>query len=461
MKFRHGLLLGAAFAAGIAFGPAAGMLERQFGVALVPAALAQDGNRAEINRLLSLFGNVFERIRQEYVQPVDDRDLIENAIGGMVSGLDPHSVYLNEKAFRDSQVSDAGRFGGLGLELTQEGGFVRVISPIDDTPASKGGVLAGDLILAINGTSLQGLTLGDAVDKLRGAPDTKVSVTVKHEGVDKPVEIPLVREIIHTQLIKSHLVDNNIAYIRITTFGDNTEGLMRKAFEDLKQQAGGKLAGVVLDLRNNPGGLLDQGIGVAGDFINQGEIVSLRARHKEDSESWQAKNAAIVGSLPVVVLINGGTASAAEIVAGALQDQHRAILLGNRSFGKGSVQTLFPLQGNGAMRITTARYYTPSGRSIQGLGITPDVVVSSQRMTGPQFTPNREADLKGSLANTGGAPNEVKEAKTVLPAIAKDIPKIPPEGWPVFDPNKPATDFQLQQAVRLLRAMPADQAAVR
>ena len=373
MKLRTGLLLGVAFGAGVAFGPASGFLGHQFGFQFLPYAFAQDAGRAETYRLLTLFGDVFERVRAEYVEPVNDRDLVENAINGMLTGLDPHSNYMNAKAFRDMQVQTRGEFGGLGIEVTQDNGFIKVISPIDDTPASRAGIKPGDLILALDGQTVQGLTLNDAVDKMRGPPNSKIKLTIRREGVDTPLDMALTREVIHIQVVKSHLEGNDIGYIRVTSFNEQTDSGLRKALADLKQQAGDKLHGIVLDLRNNPGGLLDQAVAVSDDFIDQGEIVSTRARHPEDSQRWNAKGGDITNGLPMVVLINGGSASASEIVAGALQDHQRAILLGTRSFGKGSVQTVIPLPGNGAMRLTTARYYTPSGRSIQGLGITPDV----------------------------------------------------------------------------------------
>jgi carboxyl-terminal processing protease len=462
MKLRTGLLLGAAFTAGVAIGPVSGELERQFGLSIFPSAVAQDGGRAETYRLLSLFGDVFERVRAEYVEPVNDRDMVENAINGMLTGLDPHSNYMNAKSFRDMQVQTRGEFGGLGIEVTQENGYIRVISPIDDTPASRAGVKAGDLILALDGKTVQGLSLNEAVDKMRGSPNSKISLTIKRNGVDTPIELSMNREVIHIQVIKSRLEGGDIGYIRVTSFNEQTDAGLRKAFTTLKQQSGDKLRGIVLDLRNNPGGLLDQAVSVSDDFIQQGEIVSTRARHTEDSQRWNAKDGDITGGLPVVVLINGGSASASEIVAGALQDHRRAILLGTRSFGKGSVQTVIPLPGNGAMRLTTARYYTPSGRSIQGLGIAPDVEVQSSRTEAPHFGPEREADLKGALSNTGGTPpDQGPPARTDLPPMARDIPKLPPEGAPAFDPTKPETDFQLQQALALVRAMPATKRASR
>jgi carboxyl-terminal processing protease len=460
MKFRSGLLLGAVFVAGVAFTPVLGAIEGRFGVSFLPVALAQDANRAETYRLLALFGDVFERIRAEYVEPTNDREMVENAINGMLTGLDPHSNYMNAKQFQDMQVQTRGQFGGLGIEVTSEGGYIRVISPIDDTPAMRAGVKAGDLIVALDGKTVQGLSLNEAVEKMRGAPASKISITIKRSGVDNPIELSMQREIIKIQVVKSHL-ENDIAYIRITSFSESTDTDLRKAFAALKQQAGDKLKGVVLDLRNNPGGLLDQAVAVGDDFISQGEIVSTRARHAEDSQRWNAKDGDITSGLPIVVLTNGGSASASEIVAGALQDHHRAVIVGTRSFGKGSVQTVIPLPGNGAMRLTTARYYTPSGRSIQGLGITPDIEVQASRDEPPHFGPEREADLKGAISNTGGTPTDVVMPRTDLPPVAKDIAKLPPETWPAFDAAKPETDYVLQQGLTVVRAMAVGKRAAR
>jgi len=462
MKLRTGLLLGATFVAGVLAGPTSAILAEQFGVQLLPVAWAQDSAHSETYRLLTLFGDVFERVRAEYVEPVNDKDLVENALNGMLTGLDPHSNYKNAKSFRDMQVQTRGEFGGLGIEVTQDNGFIKVISPIDDTPASRAGVKPGDLILALDGESVQGLTLNDAVDKMRGAPASKIRLTIKREGVENPLDLSLTREVIRIQVIKSHLEGNDIGYIRVTSFNEQTDSGLRKAFADLKAQAGDHLHGLILDLRNNPGGLLDQAVAVSDDFIAEGEIVSTRARHPEDSQRWNAKGGDITGNLPVVVLINGGSASASEIVAGALQDHRRAILVGTRSFGKGSVQTVIPLPGNGAMRLTTARYYTPSGRSIQGLGIQPDVDVQESRTEPPHFGPEREADLKGALHNTGGVANtDAPPPRTDLPPMVRDVPKLPPETWPVFDTLKTETDFQLQQALAVVRAMPLGKRAAR
>ncbi len=462
MKLRTGLLVGAAFAAGIAAGPASGYLDQVFGLDWpIAHARAQDNNRAETYRLLTLFGDVFERIRAEYVEPVNDRELIENAINGMLTGLDPHSSYMNSKSFRDMQVQTRGEFGGLGLEVTSENGIIRVVSPIDDTPAARAGVKAGDLITMLDGQTVQGLTLNEAVDKMRGPAGSQIHLTIKRDGVNTPIELAMQREVIRIQVVRSHL-EGDIGYIRLTSFNEQTDPGLRKAIQDLKQKAGGTLRGIVLDLRNNPGGLLDQAVSVSDDFLEQGEIVSTRSRHPEESQRWNSKSGDITGGVPLVVLINGGSASASEIVAGALQDHRRAVVVGTRSFGKGSVQTVMPLQGNGAMRLTTARYYTPSGRSIQGLGITPDIEVAASRTETPHFGPEREADLNKALRNQGGAPQPATPpARSDLPSVAKDVPKLPPEGFAAFDAAKPDTDFQLQQGLVVLRAMAVQRRAAR
>jgi carboxyl-terminal processing protease len=460
MKFRTGLLLGAAFTAGVVAGPVVGLMDNTFGWPIAHAR-AQDNRNAEMYRMLDLFSDVVERIRAEYVEPVNDKELIENAINGMLTGLDPHSSYMNAKAFKDMQVQTRGEFGGLGLEVTAENGIIKVVSPIDDTPASKAGVKAGDLITMIDGQTVQGLTLNEAVDKMRGAPGSAIKLTIKRENVNTPVELAMTREIIKIQVVKSHL-EGDIGYIRLSSFNEQTDPGLKKAIVDLKKQDP-NLKGYILDLRNNPGGLLDQAVYVSDDFLKEGEIVSTRARHPEESQRWFVKHGDITGGLPLVVLINGGSASASEIVAGALQDHHRAVIVGTRSFGKGSVQTVMPLPaGQGAMRLTTARYYTPSGRSIQGLGISPDIEVAASRTETPHFGPEREADLKGALQNQGGTPPTTgAAARTDLPPIASSIPKLPPEGWPAFDPTKPDTDFQLKEAVAVANSMATQQRAAK
>ena len=460
MTFRSGLLLGAAFAAGLAVVPASHFI----GPALPGLGFAQaqaQSSNAEDYRLLALFADVFERVRADYVDPVHDKKLIENALNGMLSGLDPHSNYMNAKEFGDMQVQTRGEFGGLGLEVTQDNGIIKVVSPIDGTPAARAGLKPGDLITALDGKTVEGLTLTQAVDRMRGPPGSAITLTVKRQGVDKPLEVAMHREVIHIKVVRSRLI-GHVAYIRLTSFDEQADPELRKALAKLKTEAKGDLQGIVLDLRNNPGGLLDQAVAVANDFIDRGEIVSTRARDPRDSQRWDAKPSGdISGGLPMVVLINGGSASASEIVAGALQDHHRAILVGSRSFGKGSVQTVIPLgHDQGALRLTTARYYTPSGRSIQSLGITPEVEVRSSRVQQAHFGPEHEADLNHVLKNQGGTQTPANVApRSDIPAVAKQIGKLPPENWPKFDAKNPATDYQLQQGLVVLRGMETQHAS--
>ena len=442
-------LVAAAFLAGAVVGP------------VTIQAIAQEGGRAETYRLLNLFGDVFERIRAEYVEPVNDRDVIENAINGMLQGLDPHSSYMNPRSFRDMQVQTRGEFGGLGIEVTQENGYVKVISPIDDTPAARAGVRPGDLITHLNGTSTQGLTLQEAVEQMRGERGTSLRLTIRREGEARPIELSLTRDVIRPQVARFRLEGNDIAYIRLSSFNEQTEGAMRRAMTQMRQQAGGNLRGLILDLRNNPGGLLDQAVQVADDFLDQGEIVSTRARRTEDAQRWNARAGDIAQGLPMVVLINGGSASASEIVAGALQDHRRAIVLGTKSFGKGSVQTVMPIPGQGAIRLTTARYYTPSGRSIQATGIEPDIEVLAIRPDANTAQRDREADLRRALRNEGEGRAQQQQAAPPLPplnlpaGVQERVTRLPPEGAPAFDPTKPETDYQLQQAVGFVRAWAA------
>ena len=350
---------------------------------------------------LSLFGDVFERVRSEYVEEVDDKTLIEYALNGMLSNLDPHSSYLSEEKFKDMRVETSGEFGGLGIEVTMENGLVKVVSPIDDTPAYRAGIQAGDYIVKIDEDAVMGMTLSEAVDKMRGKVGSTIDLSIARKGEESQMEITLVRDIIQIKSVR-HEIEGNVGYIRVTTFSQKTAPGVRKAINEISKELGDNLIGYVLDLRNNPGGLLNQAIEVADVFLDKGEIVSQRGRYEEDTERNNATPGDMTNGLPIVVLVNGGSASASEIVAGALQDHKRGIIMGTQSFGKGSVQTVMPLPGNGAMRLTTARYYTPSGRSIQAKGITPDIIVELAKVESLQSRQLRESDLRGALDRNNG-----------------------------------------------------------
>jgi carboxyl-terminal processing protease len=371
-------------------------------------------------KYLELFGDVFERVRKDYVEEVSDQELLENAINGMLTSLDPHSGYLPAKNFQDMQEQTKGEFGGLGIEVTMEGGFVKVVSPIDETPAARAGVQPGDFIVAIDGKPVLGLSLNEAVDKMRGPVDTAITITVRRQGVD-PFDLKMNRAVIRIQSVR-HRVEGDIGYLRVTSFNEQTQTGLETAVRDIKTKLGPRLKGYVLDLRNNPGGLLDQAVSVSDSFLDHGEIVSTRTRRAEDTQRFNAKPGDLADGKPMVVIVNDGSASASEIVAGALQDHGRAILLGTKSFGKGSVQTIIPLgRGESAMRLTTARYYTPSGRSIQALGIEPDIEVQQAQVTRTaQGFRRAEADLRGALSND----------TLVDPATGQAKPNAPPPGAP-------------------------------
>ena len=377
---------------------------------------------ADTYRQLNLFGDVFERVRADYVEKPDDSKLVELAINGMLSGLDPHSSYMDPKSFRDMQVQTRGEFGGLGIEVTMEDGLVKVVAPIDETPAAKAGVMANDIITHLDDEAVQGLTLNQAVEKMRGPVNTKIKLKIVRKGQDKPIEVTIMRDIIRVRSVRSHGEGDDVGYIRITQFNEQTTDGLKKAITDLSTQLGAdKIKGYVVDLRNNPGGLLDQAISVSDTFLEKGEIVSTRGRNAEETQRFNARPGDLTKAKPVIVLINGGSASASEIVAGALQDHKRATLIGTRSFGKGSVQTIIPLgAGNGALRLTTARYFTPSGRSIQAKGITPEIEVLQDV---PDELKTRNTDTKGEASLRGHLKAEGDEAtgsQSYVPPDEKD-----------------------------------------
>ena len=350
---------------------------------------------------LSLFGDIFERIREKYVEEVNDEDLIRAAINGMLTSLDPHSSYLPPNDFDQMKVQTRGEFGGLGIEVTQEEGYVKVVSPIDDTPAFRAGIEAGDLITAVDGQSLLGLSLDEAVKLMRGPVGSEIVLTIFRETIEEPYDVTIIRDTIKPLVVR-HRLEGDTAYVRLTTFNDQTYRGLEKAIKEMTKEAGGikNINGFVLDLRNNPGGLLSQAIKVSDAFLDKGEIVSTRSKHKGEGDRFNAMRGDLAKGKPIVVIINGGSASASEIVAGALQDHRRAIILGTKSFGKGSVQTVMPLQGNGAIRLTTSRYYTPSGRSIQAVGVVPDILVEPRKASEDDENSKKtrsEASLRGSL----------------------------------------------------------------
>src|SRR6202167_2516031 len=372
-------------------------------------------------RQLNLFGDVFERVRADYVEKPDDAKLVESAINGMLAGLDPHSSYMDPKSFRDMQVQTRGEFGGLGIEVTMEDGLVKVVAPIDDTPAAKAGVMANDIITELDDEAVQGLTLNQAVDKMRGPVNTKIKLTIMRKGSDKPIEVTIVRDVIRVKSVRSHNEGDDVGYIRITQFNEQTTDGLKQAIDDLNTQLGAdKIKGYVIDLRNNPGGLLDQAISVSDTFLEKGEIVSTRGRNPDETQRFNARPGDMTKNKPLIVLINGGSASASKIVADALQDHKRATLIGTRSFGKGSVRTIIPLgAGNGALRLTTARYYTPSGRSIQAKGIVPDIEVLQDVPDDLKARTDTkgEASLRGHLKAEG---SEESGSQSYVPPDEKD-----------------------------------------
>ena len=405
---------------------------------LLPNSISAQDDKSETYRQLKLFGDVFERVRADFVEEVSDQELVESAIRGMLSDLDPHSSYLDAKSFQDMRFQTKGEFGGLGIEVTMDSGLVKVVSPIDDTPAYRAGVKAGDLISHLDGEQVLGLTLAEAVEKMRGPVNSDLVLTIRREGRE-PFDVTITRAIIKVQSVRQRVQDN-VGYLRITAFNEQTTPGVEKAISEIKVEAGDDLLGYVLDLRNNPGGLLDEAISVSDSFLNQGEIVSTRGRRSDDAQRFNARQGDLAEGLPIVVLINGGSASASEIVAGALQDHRRAIIMGTKSFGKGSVQTIIPLAGHGAMRLTTARYFTPSGQSIQATGIEPDIIVPQATIETVESGPRRrEADLRGALDNSGGTNGDGQgDAEKKAESDAEDA-----------EPD----DYQLARAIDLLRGL--------
>ena len=421
-----------------------------FTTQLAGPLIAQNASHdTSVYEQLDLFGDIFERIRAQYVEPVATDKLIEAAINGMLTSLDPHSSYLSAKDFEDMQVQTKGEFGGLGIEVTQEEGFVKVIAPMDDTPAADAGIQAGDFITHVNGEAISGLTLDQAVDMMRGPVGSEIIITIARQGTPEPFDVSIIRDTIKLTAVKGRVVGRAVV-LRITTFNDQTTSGLKAELQKGIEELGGaeNLEGVVIDLRNNPGGLLNEAISVSDAFLETGEIVSTRGRNPQDGERYNAKSGDLIEGKPIVILINGGSASASEIVTGALQDHRRAIVVGTKSFGKGSVQTLIPLKGDGAMRLTTARYYTPSGRSIQALGISPDIVV--QQPAKPvdaaadpakeERKTTSEADLRGAISNDSMTEDEKKlyqeeQAKAVEAAKLRD------------------EDYQLAYAVDILKGL--------
>ncbi|MFP5480172.1 MAG: S41 family peptidase [Alphaproteobacteria bacterium] len=416
--------------------------------------VAQEAEGGSVYEQLDLFGDIFERIRAQYVEEVSTEDLVTAAINGMLTSLDPHSSYLSAKDFEDMQVQAKGEFGGLGIEVTQEEGFIKVISPMDGTPAAKAGILAGDFITHVDGESILGLMLDEAVEKMRGPVGSEIIITVVREGVPEPFDVSIIRDTIKLTAVRGRTVGNTVV-LRVTTFNDQTTSGLVEALNKGIEELGGKenLDGVVVDLRNNPGGLLNEAISVSDAFLEKGEIVSTRGREAGSGERYNAQPGDLIDGKPIVVLINGGSASASEIVAGALQDHRRAIVVGTKSFGKGSVQTLIPLRGDGAMRLTTSRYYTPSGRSIQALGISPDIVVqqpaplpvdeaAEAEEKSSAVRQRSEADLRGAISNDSMTDEEKRLYEEEL-ARAEESAKLRDE------------DYQLAYAVDIIKGLTA------
>jgi carboxyl-terminal processing protease len=411
---------------------------------------------------LQTFVEILNRVKSDYVEPVKDETLLENAVRGMLAGLDPHSSYLDKDEFKEMNIATTGKFGGLGIEVQMQNGFVRVVSPIDDTPAAKAGILAGDLIVKIDETPVKGLSLTEAVQKMRGDPGTKVSLTVVREGATAPLLMEMKRDIIAVASVRSRMLEPGLAYVRVSQFAVNTGKLLNEEVAKLKKDAGGELKGMVLDLRNNPGGVLNAAVEVSDAFLEKGIIVSIKGRLGDSNREFNANSGDIMGGRPMVIMVNGGSASASEIVAGALQDHHRGVLIGAKTFGKGSVQTVLPLQNDSAIKLTTARYYTPNGKSIQAEGVTPDITIESVKVSRADAAEAigldiKEADLKGRLEN----PDAVKPIKVTPVEEPKDKDGKGKDKKADKD-KKPATedlsklvenDYALYESLNLLKGM--------
>ena len=413
---------------------------------------------ADTYKQLALFAEVFDQIRSQYVDKVGDQALVEAAINGMLTSLDPHSEYMNEKSFKEQETQTKGEFGGLGIEVTMENGLVKVVTPIDGSPAARAGLKTGDLIVKLDLTPVLGLTLSEAVSKMRGPVNSDIKITVKREGVAN-FEVTLRRAIIKTEAVKSELVDNDLIYFRISTFlNENVNADLTKQYNKLKDQAKGNVRGIIIDLRNNGGGLLTQAIAVSDSFLEKGEIVSTRGRSANQIQVVNATPGDITGGLPLVVLINSGSASASEIVAGALQDRHRAVLIGTKSFGKGSVQSLLPIEGHGAIKFTTARYFTPSGRSIQAVGIEPDIFIPQAKIDVIDDNLGfKESDMRGALKNPNAPANAPEDQpklddKTTKPAVkpaANSAKAVGTQPYSIIN----SEDSQLKRAIEVLHGI--------
>jgi carboxyl-terminal processing protease len=390
---------------------------------------------------LKVFSEIFDRIKSDFVEDVDDKKLLQDAIQGMLSGLDPHSSYLDPESFKEVRIGTSGEFGGLGIEVTMEDGFVKVVAPIDDTPAQRAGLKAGDVITRLDDQAVKGMSLSEAVEIMRGKPDTDISLTVIREGEAKPLQFTITRAVIKITSVKSRMLEDGYGYVRITQFQNGTTDALRKELGDLKKEAGGELKGLVLDLRNNPGGVLDAAVSVSDTFLKEGLIVSTKGRVENSRFSFSAKPSDYLDGAPIVVLVNGGSASASEIVAGALQDHQRAVIMGTQTFGKGSVQTILPMENGAALKLTTARYYTPGDRSIQAHGIEPDVVVEdlqvSRRETDDDNALLRESSLPGHLSNENGDDDDGAQSR-----------EAGESGMPTTE-----QDFQLREALNLLKGI--------